>query len=617
MKPFIRQIKYEVKNIVRSKFLLILGCILIAAGILIPALAYINEQQTKSQNGPDKPYPTYVVREAGSSAAIDGKYPDANGNGDTITIDGITIRSDNPFYWNLYQLQDEKRQLESGMIQMTHPESVDVMLEVNTAETAYYLRFAKSLTNYQDYRSELAWSGVASLYDRYIFSHPALNADVLVEVFTTRKGGFDPSTFNEKYVNITDTRRQEGLEKAENALALIYDIVDNDNFAAYIDYKMGQANDQIASLEKNIAIQEKAILENPSQEDSLNQIIEEYKRQIKVIRESTIPMLQYRLEKNIRPGANVWQNNALNDIENSQSQLSSMTIMTEEEFNKNGGSDGKPVYPVYDYYYPGQYTTYKEYVAYMQRQIDQLNKTIIIARKSLDSNKPDMKYVPAEARYRVNGYLDYSIFVALFAVLLGGWLIASEYQQGTIRLLMIRPKTRLKILFAKFTAALIVLFVVDVAGSLVNMVANGAFFGFADYLNPNYNVAGPVGFAAYYLPRFLACFLPIAFSFAAAFLLSVLLRNTAVAIVLPMVFFIASLITLQMIAYSPKLAWLALTPLPYLQLSAFFRDNSPIMYAQQNGIAISLTYGILLLVGLAAVFTALAAFVFKKRDITN
>ena len=77
-----------------------------------------------------------------------------------------------------------------------------------------------------------------------------------------------------------------------------------------------------------------------------------------------------------------------------------------------------------------QYGTYQKYVSAIQSQIDELNKTILIAQNSLDANEPDMKYVPGGSRNRTVSFLDYSVFVALLAVLLGGWLMASEFQQG-------------------------------------------------------------------------------------------------------------------------------------------------------------------------------------------
>ena len=118
----------------------------------------------------------------------------------------------------------------------------------------------------------------------------------------------------------------------------------------------------------------------------------------------------------------------------------------------------------------------------------------------------------------------------MFAVLLVGWAIASEFQHGTIRLLMIRPKTRTKILMAKFIAALTLSLAVYVLGSLLNLITNGILFGFSDYAYPNYTISGDVNFFAYYVPKLLACTVSIIFAFAVAFMLSVVIKNVAVAI---------------------------------------------------------------------------------------
>ncbi len=207
-------------------------------------------------------------------------------------------------------------------------------------------------------------------------------------------------------------------------------------------------------------------------------------------------------------------------------------MMTEEEFNKRQGGDKFALgsfYSAYPYF-PGQ-NTYEEYVATTQRRVDALNLSIIVAQKSLDTDRPDMKYVPSGSRSQTVGFLSYSMVVALFGVLLGGWLIASEYQQGTIRLLMIRPKTRSKILLAKFTAAALVWLAVDLLTSLINLITNGILYGFGDFAFPNYTVRAARSVSR--LIFFRDCWLVscrFCFSFAIAFMLSVIVKNMAVAI---------------------------------------------------------------------------------------
>lgn len=607
---FFRQIRFEIRNILKSRFLLIIAILVIAASVAIPVIGYF----TRSGNGGGIIEPTYYpVRDiayAGPAVNYKGDYYEGP-KGESITVNGVTITSDNPFYWQLSSLLQEKSYYENNQVPLNYPETQDLLLELIAAEIDYNLRFARSVTRSQDYRVDLSWRGTESVTDLFFYSRNDVREEVLLEASYYRKG-MDPETFKAKYINITAAERLAGIAKADEYLAMVYSIVDNDDFPKYIAFRLDLENDQIVELKANIAIQEQAIIDNPSQEDSLNQIIESLKKQIEMIETNNIPLLKYRLEKNIRPGENIWQNAALSDIENSRNQLVYMVIMSEEEWNQNSGPRDK-----IDYYGYGGQTTYQEYVAAMQRQIDQLNKTIIIAQKSLDANKPDMKYVPEGARNRTVQFLEYSVIVALFGVLLGGWLIASEFQQGTIRLLMIRPKTRTKILLAKFFAALLVCLAVDLAGSLLHIISNGVLFGFGDYANPIYSVAGATGFFAYYLPRLLACLLPILFAFTLAFMFSVVARNIAVSIAVPIIFLIGSIITMGIYAYSTSMTWLAYTPIPFIQLSAFFQQYSSVQTLIQNGVKISLTYGILLLFAMSVVFTLISLAVFKKRDIAN
>jgi len=214
-------------------------------------------------------------------------------------------------------------------------------------------------------------------------------------------------------------------------------------------------------------------------------------------------------------------------------------------------------------------------------------------------------------------FLDYSVFVALFAVLLGGWIIASEFQQGTIRLLMIRPKKRIKILMSKFLAALAICLGIYVIGSLLNMVTNGICFGFSDYAFPNYTISGEINFFAYYIPKFLACIITIIFGFAVAFMLSVVVKNAAVSIAVPIICFIGCSILMSVFAYSRIINWVVYTPIPYVQISSFFVPYSAVQSMIQRGISLNLTYGILLLLVLSAVCTFVSIFVFQKRDIAN
>ena len=593
---FIRQIKIEIQNILRSRFLLIIGILLLAASIVMPVISVIARNSREQNPGIGGPIMYERAVSYGKPYYDSGEEP--------VIVDGVTIEADNPFYWNVKSLMDEKDRYENDSNMFSSPQVLDMVLDLTDQELTYYVRFAAMITSYDDYRMDLVWGGTSRLYDKFIYeNYDPDTLDILKEAISFRYG-MDDNSFKEKYVDITSEERLAALDEVTGYLDTVYEVVESDDFPKYIELRIQQSNDDIDNLLEQISIQEQAIIDNPSQEENLNQYIEELNKQINMIKTNTIPILEYRLEKNIVPGEDIWENQALNELEQCRSQLTYTTIVSEEDFAK-------------DQWMAQQYGTYAKYVAAMQVQIDSLNNRVLVAQKCLDTGKPDMKFVPQGSRKITVGFLGYSTFVALFAVLLGGWLIASEFQQGTIRLLMIRPRTRLKILMSKFLGALLLCFGIYAAGSLLNIITNGICFGFADFMFPNVTVSGPVNFFVYYLPRFLAGLVPIVFGFSIAFMLSVLIRNSAVAISVPVFCFIGCTIALPVLAYRDAANWVAWTPIPYVQISSFFADYSPVTNMIQRGVPVSLTYGILLLLGLSAVCIGVAMQVFRKRDITN
>ena len=609
---FLRQIGNEIKNIFSSKFILIIAIITGAFSIIVPVFNAITAAATEDYYGGGT-----VIYEAAAVRVDKGYYYDGYDGEDPITVGDITVTSDNPFYWQLSSILNEQEYMQvDGEAFFTTPEALDLALDLLDEELTYYAQFAASITTYQDYRYDLAYTGQSALYDAFVYSRvDSADHDVLREAANYRMY-LDKDTFDAKYYNITATERLAALDKADGLLEQIYDIVINNNFSGYIDLMIAQQNDTIASLEMQIEVCEKILRDHPEQEETLNSNIEEYQKQINLINESTIPLLEYRREKNIIPYSGMWQDTALNEISNAQNQLQYMYIMTEEEFNQDSWS-------------AMQYGTYENYLATINKQKDDLNNTILIAQNCLDTDQPDMRYVPDGARFITMNFLGYSIVIAIFAVLLGGWLIASEFQSGTIRLLMIRPRTRTKILMSKFLAALIISLALYLACAIVNMLMNGILFGFSDLAYPNMTVSGPVGFLAYYLPKFIACSVTIIFAFSVAFMMSVLIKNIAVAIIVPVVCYIGSVILETVLAYTSYANWIAWTPVPYLQLSNFFQPEAassgyyysyslnPVSYMMNNGVPLSLAYGISLLLVLSGLCVFFSILSFKKRDITH
>ena len=597
---FIKQTFVEIKNVLKSKFVMIIGIIMLAVAVLYPVGMSILSNINRYPDYPGGPiiYETAYDLDLKVSAVYG---PDYDEYSETITINGITITSNNPFFWNLRNLQDQKSYMDASSF--SSPEVYDTLLELFDMQTEHYLRLAVVITTYEDYRADLGWQTDQYVFDKFIYEHENTDPAVLAEMAQYIRG-IEETQFKEKYIDITSEERLAALDVTDSMLTKLYDIIESNDFEGYATLRIDMENDNIANYEEQIAMYEETIVKNPGQEENLNYIIEDLKKQIKYIETNNIPVWEYRREKGIIPGDGTWQNNAISDIENNRSQLLYINIVSEEDFAT-------------DRYLTQQYGTYEKYKQAIQAQIDEANENILIAQNSLDAEKPDMKYVPDEARSQTTAFLWYSVFVALFAVLTGGWVIAREFSAGTIRLLMIRPKKRIKIIMSKFLAVLTLVLVIYIAGCLLNIVTNGIVSGFADYGFPNFTASGQVGFFAYYLPKFLACIITILIGYTSAFMLSTVTKNMAVSVIVPAVTFIGSFIAMSSMAYRSGNGWIAYTPIPYVQISSFFSQWSPVKTMIERGVPISLTYGIIMMLVFSALFTFIAVWVFKKSDITR
>ncbi|NLB42564.1 MAG: hypothetical protein GX815_09970, partial [Clostridiales bacterium] len=407
MMSFIRQIRYEIKNIIRSKFLLIISILLIAAAIVFPIINLIASKRPQNDfNG--RPMPMYEVSVNARGSIDKPIYPGMPGmDQESITIDGVTITSDNPFFWDISSMMSEKEYAEKDKERFSSSEALDLYLALLDIDFEYTLNFAKHVTNYQDFRTNMKWMAQQSIYDKFIFDNIDVSEDILLEVLNQR-WGMDPEMLKSKYIDLTAEERLEALDAADAELTSLISILENNDFPQFVDFSINQENKNIDNMHAQIAIQEQEIIKEPSQEDVINQMILDLRRQI-AFSENNISILQLRLEKNIIPGENVWQNQALGDIEGYRNQLSYTEILTEEKFNQEP-------------WLAQQHGSYSKYVSTIQKQLDALNNGIIIAEKSIDADKPDMKYVSGGSRSRPFQFLNYSIFVALFAALLGGWI---------------------------------------------------------------------------------------------------------------------------------------------------------------------------------------------------
>ena len=189
-----------------------------------------------------------------------------------------------------------------------------------------------------------------------------------------------------------------------------------------------------------------------------------------------------------------------------------------------------------------------------------------------------------------------------------------EFQE--IKLLLVRPYSRIKILAAKFITVMITVIFTMIITVVLQFIVGGIFFGFDSISIPavvyNYTTGKimEMSIAKYILIIGLGK-LPIYILMATlAFALSTLFNNTAVAITITLMGYMASSIINQIASYY-EVKWLKFFVTPNWDFTQFLYGKHPLMKGLNVpfSIAICLLYFIIMLIP--------TILVFKKRNIKN
>lgn len=211
---------------------------------------------------------------------------------------------------------------------------------------------------------------------------------------------------------------------------------------------------------------------------------------------------------------------------------------------------------------------------------------------------------------------EYELFIIITIVLVAGAIVSDEFNKGTIKLLLVRPYKRSKILLAKFITVLITLLATIIVVCILQFIISGIFFGFNSLNIPvveyNFNSEKIIEMSIFKKMLIqIAGKLPIYILLETlAFSLSTLFNNTAVAISVTLLGYMSSDIINQFAHYF-KIKWLKFFVTPNWDFTQFYFGKLPNM----EGItllfsaAICLVYFIIML--------TYSFLVFKHRNIKN
>lgn len=252
---------------------------------------------------------------------------------------------------------------------------------------------------------------------------------------------------------IYEERTQEELETQYNK---IIELFEKDDWKYFAEEELKDAKEQIKVVEQKI-----------KETTDINKLTE-YKMQKEKL-DITIEILEKRINNNIKYG----EDSVLSSYQYSAEEL--ITYRYQKEVT------------------PDNYKTIKgsEFNFDFKQYYQDVIERYFISKYKIDNNI--FKDTESENSL-VNTLKDNSsriLFIIITAILIGGTIVSEEFNKGTIKLLLVRPYNRRKILFAKIIATFITILISIVTFLIITTLVNGIAYGFNSINEPvlifNYN----------------------------------------------------------------------------------------------------------------------------------
>lgn len=211
---------------------------------------------------------------------------------------------------------------------------------------------------------------------------------------------------------------------------------------------------------------------------------------------------------------------------------------------------------------------------------------------------------------------NYELFILIFIIMIAGGMISDEFSKGTIKLLLVRPYSRNKILLSKLIVCFLMLIFIIAFTTGSQFIIGGIIHGFDSTTVPaviyNYNTKQieTMNIAIYIFITSIAKLPIYILLMTLAFACSTIFVNTAVSIVIPLLGYMGSAIINQLaLLYDIKILRYFITP--NWDLSQYLFGG----LSNFEGLTMPFSIIICLVYFLIMIFTSFI--VFKKRNIKN
>ena len=322
----------------------------------------------------------------------------------------------------------------------------------------------------------------------------------------------------EAYVNERNTylygaeKNEEQANKINEQINELSNRLKNDDWRYFANEELQKAQEKLKTLEN-----EKNTTEDKQKLESLETEIKNAKIDLEVA--------EYRVDEDIKYGYD-YMNTALSTYQQ-QSYIIAQVENSNEELS---------------------YSEEKDYKQAIEDK--EISKYIIENHKDINKGN-DLRGILSRF------FNEFGLFIIVIVIMIAGTIVSEEFNKGTIKLLLVKPYSRNKILLSKFITILImIIFSIAVIVGM-ELIIGGIIFGFDSLSIPmleynfNTNMLEEINVFAYLGIQILAQ-LPIILLLATlSFALSTIFTNSPVAIALPLLGYMgASIINQLAIQYN-------------------------------------------------------------------
>lgn len=212
---------------------------------------------------------------------------------------------------------------------------------------------------------------------------------------------------------------------------------------------------------------------------------------------------------------------------------------------------------------------------------------------------------------------SYGMFIVIAVVMIAGTIISEEFSRGTIKLLLVRPYKRVKIIIAKFISCLVILILAIVVISLMQFIIGGITYGFNSYNNQtiiyNFNTGAveTIGLLKYWAISTLVILPQYLLIMTLAFALSIIFNNTPVSIALPLLGMMGAEIINTLAYQYEKAKFLIYFVTPNWDFTKYLFGKMPTLAE------LSVPFSIIICIIYFVIMAVTSLIVFKKREIKN